>query len=115
MWVGGWVGGEWPRQRQGCCVLSGVVQPRLRDFTVKSGAMCHCLDAVWTLSGRCLDTVWTGSGLSRHVRELHKPGLCSLLDSFSTNNAAAPRGKVLQITPPNLARRQHTAAPRARP
>ena len=43
-------------------VLSGVVQPRLRDFTVNSGAMCHCLDAVWTLSGRCLDAVWTLSG-----------------------------------------------------
>ena len=37
------------------------------------------------------------------------------LSLFSTKNATAPRGKVLQITPPNLARRQHTAAPRARP
>jgi len=54
----GWVGG-WGVASAAPGVLSGVVQPRLRDFTVNSGAMCHCLDAVWTLSGRCLDAVWT--------------------------------------------------------
>ena len=85
VYVGGWVGGWGVSGLGSARDAVRVVQPRLRDFTVKSGAMCHCLDAVWTLSGRCLDavwtlsgrcldTVWTGSGLSRQVRELHKPG-----------------------------------------
>ena len=51
-------------------VLSGVVRPRLGDFTVKSGAMCRCLDAVWTLSGRCLDALWTLSGQAQDCLDI---------------------------------------------
>ena len=82
-WVAGWVG-------SGLGSARGAVRGRPATTTrlyceewshVPLSGRCldavwtRCLDAVWTLSGRCLDTVWTGSGLSRQVRELHKPGL----------------------------------------
>ena len=71
MWVCVWVGGEWPRQRQGCCQCRPATTTRLDceewSHVPLSG---RCLDAVWTLSGRCLDAVWTLSGQAQDCLDI---------------------------------------------
>ena len=53
--------------------------------------MCHCLDAVWTLSGRCLDAVWTLSGQAQDCLDRCGSSTNQVVPIYVTTNLEAER------------------------